>query len=625
MATNMRDVAKRTVKSGNGSVNAPPLTGEGTRLYGRSGRDMRYSILGPLEVRDGEDAIAVGGGQQRKLLAILLLHANEVVSSDRLIDELWGSNPPGTAVKALQGYVSQLRKRLGQATVDTVGSGYRLRVEPEQLDASRFEQLLAEARRLDQGAAATKLREALGLWRGPALADFAYDDFARTEVERLEELRQSCIERRIDLELALGHHDDLVPELETLVREHPLRERLRRHLMLALYRSGRQAEALDAYRDARRALRDELGLDPGDELQALQRAILAHDGSLAPPPRVELPSDHVPLIARRALLLRRPLVAAGLGALLLAVAATAAVLELTGGGHAQVVAVPPNSVAMIDARGSRVSSYVGVGRDPVAIAVGDGGVWVTNADDGTLSRLNPTSGRLVRTIGIGADVSGVAVGFGSVWVADGNDGTITRIDPHLNQIERTISPGGRPALAPNPIFLVAVDRRYVWVTQGDHLLRIDPSSNRVERRLAVGSPTGLAVGGGYVWVTTLSERLLRIDPGTAQLTAAQILPTQAIAPVFARGSLWLILTTSPHAQIEQIDPVSLATVAAVTEVKDPSALAAGRGFLWAADGHGNLSRVDESGAVTSTLHVGSSLSAVATGAGATWVAVTAAT
>jgi len=624
MATNMRDAAKRTVKSGNGWVNGPPLTGDGTRLYGRSGRDMRYSILGPLEVRDGEDAIAVGGGQQRKLLAILLLHANEVVSSDRLIDELWGSNPPGTAVKALQGYVSQLRKRLGQATVDTVGSGYRLRVEPEQLDVSRFEQLLAEARRLDRGAAAAKLREALGLWRGPALADFAYDDFARSEVERLEELRQSCIERRIDLELALGHHDDLVPELETLVREHPLRERLRRHLMLALYRSGRQAEALDAYRDARRALRDELGLDPGDELQALQRAILAHDESLAPPPRVELPDGHAPLIARSRSMAGRPLVVAGLGTLLLAAATIVAVVELMGGDHSRAVAVPPNSVAMIDARGNRVSSYVGVGRDPVAIAVGARGVWVTSADDGTLSRLDPSTGGLVHPIGIGADVNGVAVGFGSVWVAGGNDGTVTRIDPSLNQIERTISPGGQPALAPNPIFFLAVDGHYVWATQGNQLLRIDPSTNLVDRRVTVGSPTGLAAGGSYVWVTTNSERLLRIDPSTATPTAVQVLQAQAIAPLFARGSLWLILKTSPYGQIVQIDPVSLATIATVTEVRNARALAAGGGFLWAVDGSGNLSRVDESGNVT-TLHVGPFLSAVATGAGAIWVAVTSST
>lgn len=251
--------------------------------------ELRYLILGPLEIRDGAIDVAVRGGQQRKLLAILLLHDGEVVSSDRLIDELWAGNPPGTAAKALQGYVSSLRKQLGPEAIETVGAGYRLKVAAEQVDVREFEELLAQARPLERGPAAAKLQQALALWRGPALAEFAYDDFAKLEIERLEGLRQAGIERRINLELALGHHDDLVPELEALVHAHPLHERLRAHLMVALYRSGRQAEALDVYRDARRALLDELGLEPSEELQGLQRAILDHDPSLAAPPRVETP------------------------------------------------------------------------------------------------------------------------------------------------------------------------------------------------------------------------------------------------------------------------------------------------------------------------------------------------
>jgi DNA-binding SARP family transcriptional activator len=251
--------------------------------------ELRYLILGPLEIRDGATEVALRGGQQRKLLAILLLHDGEVVSSDRLIDELWAGKPPGTAAKALQGYVSSLRKQLGPETIETVGPCYRLKVAAQQVDVRQFEELLAEARPLERGPAAAKLQQALALWRGPALADFAYDDFAQREIERLEGLRQAGIERRINLELALGHHDDLVPELEALVHAHPLHERLRAHLMVALYRSGRQAEALDVYRDARRALLDELGLEPSEELQGLQRAILDHDPSLAAPPRVETP------------------------------------------------------------------------------------------------------------------------------------------------------------------------------------------------------------------------------------------------------------------------------------------------------------------------------------------------
>lgn len=260
--------------------------------------ELRYLILGPLEIRDGATEVALRGGQQRKLLAILLLHDSEFVSSDRLIDELWAGKPPGTAAKALQGYVSSLRKQLGPEAIETVGAGYRLKVAAEQVDVHEFEELLAEARPLERGPAAAKLQEALALWRGPALADFAYDDFAQREIERLEGLRQAGIERRINLELALGHHDDLVPELEALVHSHPLHERLRAHLMVALYRSGRQAEALDVYRDTRTVLLDELGLEPSEELQALQRAILDHDPSLAAPPRVETPRAARPGPAR---------------------------------------------------------------------------------------------------------------------------------------------------------------------------------------------------------------------------------------------------------------------------------------------------------------------------------------
>lgn len=255
---------------------------------------LRYLLLGPLEIRDGATEVALHGGQQRKLLAILLLHEGEAVPSDRLIEELWAGKPPETAAKALQGYVSSLRKQLGPEVIETVGSCYRLQVAAEQVDVHEFEELLAEARPLDRGPATAKLQEALALWRGPALADFSYDDFAQREIERLEGLRQAGIERRVNLELALGHHDDLVPELEALVRAHPLHERLRGHLMVALYRSGRQAEALDAYRDARKALLDELGLAPSEELQELQRAILDHDPSLAAPPRVETPRKAKP-------------------------------------------------------------------------------------------------------------------------------------------------------------------------------------------------------------------------------------------------------------------------------------------------------------------------------------------
>jgi DNA-binding SARP family transcriptional activator len=242
-------------------------------------------------VRDGDRVIPLGGPRQRAVLAVLLTRANEVVSTDRLIEELWGDEPPGKVANVLQTYVSHLRKELGPDTLLTRAPGYLVQADPGQLDLERFERMLEKARGVGPEQAAATLREALALWRGPALADFAYEPFAQAEIVRLEELRLTALEWRIEADLAIGRHSELVGELEGLVGKHPLRERFRGLLMLALYRSGRQAEALDAYQAARRALVDELGIDPSPALQELERAILRQDRSLdLAPARPEEPA-----------------------------------------------------------------------------------------------------------------------------------------------------------------------------------------------------------------------------------------------------------------------------------------------------------------------------------------------
>jgi DNA-binding SARP family transcriptional activator len=245
---------------------------------------MEFRILGPLEAWGEGGEVSLGGPKPRALLALLLLHPNEVVPADRLIDELWGEASPERAHAALRVNVSRLRQALPQGVLATRSPGYAIRVEPDQLDLHRFERLVDEGRSLlARGLAADasgRLRDALSLWRGPALSDFAYERFAQAAIARLEEIRLAAIELRIDADLALGRHGELVGELEALVREQPLRERLRGYLMTALYRSGRQAEALDAYQDARRTLADDLGIDPSAALQELERAILRQDPSL---------------------------------------------------------------------------------------------------------------------------------------------------------------------------------------------------------------------------------------------------------------------------------------------------------------------------------------------------------
>ena len=243
-----------------------------------------FRLLGPLEVVvDGAPA-ALGGPKQRALLATLLLEPNRIVSGDRLIDAVWGEIPPETARNTVQVYISQLRKRLPDGALETVPPGYRLVVDPATIDLFEFVRLCDEGRSAlasgDAAHAAETLREALGLWRGAALADLASVPFAQTEILRLEELRAAACEDRIDADLALGRHGEVIPELEALIGEYPLRERLRAQLMLALYRAGRQADALNAYQRARTTLVEELGIEPGDALRRLERAILAHDPSL---------------------------------------------------------------------------------------------------------------------------------------------------------------------------------------------------------------------------------------------------------------------------------------------------------------------------------------------------------
>jgi predicted ATPase/DNA-binding SARP family transcriptional activator len=262
-------------------------------------RRFDYRLLGPLEVQVGDELLPLGAAKQRAVLAILLLRLNRTVSTDQLIEHLWPDKPPGRPQTAIQGYISGLRKLLGRESIETSGGGYTLHAGPEQLDLNRFEQLLRQGRerlalqRHEQ--AALRLRKALDLWRGPALADFTYEAWAQEEIARLEDLRMVTREELAEAQLALGHHGELVAELETLVSEHPLRERPRGQLMLALYRSGRQAEALDTYQRARERLLDDLGIDPCPALQALYKQILNQDEALTVASRGARPETNLPV------------------------------------------------------------------------------------------------------------------------------------------------------------------------------------------------------------------------------------------------------------------------------------------------------------------------------------------
>ena len=242
---------------------------------------LEFCILGSLEVRVDDSPIALGGKRQRALLAALLLQPRRVVPTDSLISDLWGEQPPKTAATSLHNLVSQLRRLLGPDVLVTQAPGYLLQVPSEQIDAFRFERALRDSRHFPPDERRELLAKALGLWRGPPLAEFAFDDFAQAEIRRLDELRLVALGERIDADLELGRHGEVVGELEALTREHPLREAFRRQHMLALYRSGRQAEALAAYQDARARFVDDLGIEPGPELRKLQAEILRQDAAIA--------------------------------------------------------------------------------------------------------------------------------------------------------------------------------------------------------------------------------------------------------------------------------------------------------------------------------------------------------
>ncbi len=253
---------------------------------------MRVLLLGGLEVQDDDgNDVAVAGPKLRALLAVLALQAGRVVPTDQIVDALWGEDPPAAVRNGLQGLTSKLRRALGSTDLVVMrGGGYVLELPVEAVDVFRHEDLVASARAAvttgDLEAAAAHLLEADALWRGDPLADFAYEDFASGAITRLAELRLTLIEERLDIELRLGRHQEAIAQLEEFVATHPLRERLRGLLMLALYRAGRQADALRVFQDGRQLLGEELGLEPGHELRKLESAILNQDRSLDPPPVV---------------------------------------------------------------------------------------------------------------------------------------------------------------------------------------------------------------------------------------------------------------------------------------------------------------------------------------------------
>jgi YVTN family beta-propeller protein len=606
-----------------------------------------FGILGPLEVSRCGSVVPLGGPRQRAVLALLLLEANRVVSLDRLAEDVWGGHPPDGWVTTVQIYVSHLRQALEPArargaagdVLVTRNPGYLLRVNREQLDATRFQDGFAAGRAaLEAGRyaeAAGTLRQALGLWRSGVLADLADYAFTRPEAARLEELRLAAVEARIDADLALGRHDTLTAELEQLVAEHPVREQLHGQLMLALYRGGRQAGALAAYRRVRDMLAGELGIDPGEPLRALHASVLAQDPALdwhsdrkgpadghrpgadapvtspaaAPPPRPAGPGRGQDQAWRRT---RRLLVIGSA----LAVAAVACVVAVTQPWTSEPTGLPANSVSLIGASGGRVGGAVSVA-SPAGLAYGDGAVWAVDSADGMLWRIDQATHAVVAQIPVGSAPTAVAVTGQDVWVTNSGDGTVTRVSAAAGRAVERIQVGNIPVA-------IAAGSDAVWVAnEGDGTVdRIDPATGDVTKRgIQVGArPDGIAAGPDAIWVANSEDGTVqRIDPATGQPGGPVHVGSGPEGIAVTPGAVWV--ANSLDLTVSRIDPAT-GTVTATVGVGDgPSSIVAAGDSLWVSDEFdATLDRIDvKSGRVVRTVHLGSSPRGMVVAGSGVWV------
>jgi DNA-binding SARP family transcriptional activator/DNA-binding beta-propeller fold protein YncE len=575
---------------------------------------LDFRILGPLEVERGGRPLPLGGTQQRAVLVLLVLHRNRVLRTEQIIDELWGEQPPPTAVKTLQGYVSTLRKLLGDDVILTQGRGYLLSLQTDQLDVDRFERLVAAGRQAladgDPTAASDRLSQALALWRGDALSDFAHQPFAQSENLRLEEARLAALEDRVDADLARGRDGALVAELESLVRQHPLRERLQAQLMLALYRSGRQADALERYQQARRLLVDQLGIEPGPALSDLERAILAHDPTIRPHSRA--------VTLDRAIARRGSRTGAIIAAALAAVAVAGIVIASSDSSRAPgadlVAQARPvgqgGAIVAIDPVTDRVVADLPIGRSPSDVAAGGGSIWVLDANDQTVSQINPRNRSVVQTFGAGAAPSRLGFGDGSVWVGSSAGlpardkvdegfslGTVIRIDPQTSTLPREV---------------------------------IKLPTRPVEDGFLIANPSGagdLAVGPGAVWAINTDASVSHIDPRTGRVVAT-IDGVNADALAVDPTGVWVIGGGPDRGKIFLIDSRSNAITTSLTlptakrqadQLTGGELAAVGDGALWVTDAYQRtVWRVRIGGVTPRQLDLGQT-SAVAIGANSVWL------
>ena len=573
---------------------------------------LDFRILGPLEVRDREDVLHLGGSKQRGVLALLLLSANDVVSSDRLVDQLWGDAPPEDAAMALQAHVSRLRKALpgGPELLATRAPGYTLQLAPGQLDLERFEALVQQGRAAladgDAKSGAETLRSALELWRGRPLADLEDEPFAREATAHLEDAWLDAIGSRIDAELALGRHAELVTELRALTRAHPLREGLQAQLMLALYRSGRQAEALDVFTDTRRVLNDELGLEPAPALQRLQQQILVQDPELDAPP-----SDR-PARRRR----RRVGLAVAI-ALLAGIAAVSTAAVVASGPDGPATEARGGALVAIDAETAMIGPRIPLGTTPTAVAVGDGAVWVLDADTRTISRYDAESDS-ISTFATGATPTDLAVGAGGVWVGNGRRlsssqfvgpvaTSVARLDPQSRteraSVELPQQAGAFSNLVENHL---AAAEDALWAVAPDFsIARVDAASSVVTSVAQPFPVQAIASGPAGVWALGVDGAVARLDPKTAEVLVRTRVPASSVAAI-AVGADAAWVTSPSDGTLWRIDAGDNPTLGSVDVGAGANDVATGDASVWIANPlTGIVTQVStETNAVVRTVQLG---------------------
>jgi DNA-binding SARP family transcriptional activator/ABC-type branched-subunit amino acid transport system substrate-binding protein len=589
---------------------------------------LDFRILGPLEVRDGETALHLGGAKQRAVLALLLLRPNEVVSTGRLIDELWGDSPPDDAATALQAHVSRLRKALagGAEVLVTRSPGYLVNVEPGRLDSQRFDSGVTAGRAAlasgDAESAARLLREALGLWRGRPLADLEDEPFAREAIADLEDRWLDAIDSRIDADLALGRHAELAPELRALVRAHPLREGLRAQLMLALYRAGRQSEALDVFAETRRTLAEDLGLEPGPELQRLQQAVLNHD------PALELPA-----VTSAARTRRRTWVAVAGVAAAAAVAATVVVIARPG-GSAPAVAPGKGALVTLAASDGDELGRIPAGRTPSAIAVRRGIAWIVDADAQTVLRVSP--GGHVDSFSTGSTPTDVAAGANSIWVAGGRPLAraqfVGPIATAVAQVDATTgtnrgatalplrSSGALSNLTENH---VAVLGGAVWAVTADFaVVRIEGETGAITARTDAVPAAAVAAGPAGVWVLGVDGTVARLDAETARPVARAHVPASSVGSLaVGQDAAWV--TSPADGLLWRVGRGARPSVGAIELTRGVADVVAGAKAVWVANPlAGTIAKVDVgSSSVERTIGLGGVPRSMALDGDRLWVAI----